>query len=342
MNDTNSNHDDWTVDEGVSEVSDALGDILDDSDASTEEDEAAKADEPDDSDDEGEDSSEPDDSDDEEGESEDSDEDDDDERSDGSQDRVRDSKGRFVSDDYRVTLSDGTETTIGDLKSSGLRMSDYTRKTQALARDREQIQALQQQVSQREQQLDEQLAQVSWVLEQFRPQVPPQGSPAEALDAYHAQKAQWDQLSQGWGQEIGKRQQTVQEQQARQIAEHKQREQAKLMAAVPQLADPAKRQAFAAEAVRIAEDYGIAGNELQSILDHRFFLVLRDAMRYRRAQATRPKTRETIEAKPRMNRGTKRADPKAPQKRARRDRTDRLRREQSVEAGVAALMDMDL
>ena len=41
-----------------------------------------------------------------------------------------------LSDDTLVTLNDGTETTLSELKSGQLRQSDYTKKTQALAEER--------------------------------------------------------------------------------------------------------------------------------------------------------------------------------------------------------------
>lgn len=350
MNDiTNSNQnaggddgDNWTVDEGAARVADALGDFLDDdSDESNDAEDADDADEADDSEGEADDNSEADDPDDEDDESEDPDEDEDDETSEGS-DRVRDSKGRFVSDDYRVTLADGTTTTIGELKASGLRMGDYTRKTQEVAETRRVVAEAEKRVSQQAQQLDEQLAQVSWVLEQFKPKVPPAGSDPDALDAYHQQNAQWDQLTSGWTQELEKRKKVVEEQQAQRVQQHLQAEQAKLVSAIPQLNDPAKRQAFYAEAVKLADEYGIAESELQTVLDHRFYVMMRDLMRARRAQSKVPAAKDAIQKSRKMNRGSKRGKPQAAKQRAARDRTERLRREGTVEAGVAALINMDL
>lgn len=330
VNDTNNPPSGGTGD-AVSSIEDIIGDdYLDDPETDNDEaDDARTAGDADDSDDEGEDNSDPDDSEDDDDEPDDPDSETDDEEGDG----PSSDKGRFVADNAKVRLGDGTVTTIAELKAGALRQGDYTRKTQELAREREQAQAVRQQVSQRAQQLDEQIAQVSWVLEQFQPQVPPRGSDPEALDLYHQQKAQYDQLAQGWSAELEKRQKAAEEHTVRQMQQRTQEEQAKLLQAVPQLADPSKRQAFYAEAVKVAADYGIGENELQSIIDHRFFLALRDLMKFRRAQAQAPKAKEVLRDKPRMNKGRKRSNPKATQRRHMREQLGELRKTGSRELG---------
>jgi len=56
--------------------------------------------------------------------------------------------GRFAPDTAKVTLDDGTVTTIAELKRGTLFQRDYTQKTQALSEDRKTFEAERQQVSQ--------------------------------------------------------------------------------------------------------------------------------------------------------------------------------------------------
>lgn len=307
---------------------------------------ADNADDPDEPEGEGEDNSNPDDPDDDGGNSEDpDDEKDGDEEGEGSE-RVRDSKGRFVSDEYRVKLDDGSTTTIAELKAGALRQGDYTRKTQEVAERSRAVEEREQQYSQREQQLDQQLKQVSWVLEQFQPQLPQASgdmeADAQALALYHQQKAQWDQLNKGWQEELGKRGKSVEEERNRQMAQRVQEAERKVLAAIPQLADPAKMKAFVSEASKVVGDYPLT-DETKSLfnVDPGLVLMLRDAMAHRRMKAREPKVKEALAKTPRMNKGRKRANPNSAQRRARQARTDRLKAEQSVEAGVLAIMDID-
>jgi hypothetical protein len=77
--------------------------------------------------------------------------------------------------------------------------------------------------------------------------------------------------------------------QSQQHGQRLQHEQTRLMAAIPELSDPKKAQAFAGEINASLKDYGFAANEINSVVDHRMILVLRDAMKYRAGEAARAK-----------------------------------------------------
>jgi 5-formaminoimidazole-4-carboxamide-1-beta-D-ribofuranosyl 5'-monophosphate synthetase len=70
------------------------------------------------------------------------------------------------------------------------------------------------------------------------------------------------------------------------------------------------------------------------------FLILRDAMRYRKALAKAPEVNRQVQAKPAMAKGGKRADPNARVSSDQRARSERLRKDGSLENGVARLMDL--
>lgn len=258
------------------------------------------------------------------------------------QGQLRDAQGRFLSDNDRVRLADGTVTTVKDLKEGSLRQSDYTRKTQAIAQERESITAERQKVGQLAQQLDQQLAVATQWLEMTKP-ARPAVSYAEdpmAHGEYQNAMQQWNEARQWIGQHLQTKQQALTAAQTENLQRYKASEAEALRSAIPALRDPAKMSAFKAEAAKIAPDYGIKPEELEGVVDHRQWLVLRDALAYRRLKAKAPAVKQAIEAKPALITGQKRPNPGQAQQRVRRDRTERLKREGTVDAGVAALMDI--
>lgn len=338
---TNNSLDMSGTGDDVSDIMDTLPDDVFDDDPETDTDDntSSDADEADDSDTEGEDSSDPDDVDDEEADAEDSDDDEADEDTAGPG-RLRDEKGRFVSDEQRVQLDDGTTATIAELKAGALRQSDYTRKTQELSEGRTALEGDRQRVSQLEQQLDQQIALVGNVLEAFKPQVPQ--DPTQ-LDAYHAYRQQWEQLNQQLESASKERTEKAEADKQAEAQSVLQRETERLYAAIPTLRDPARRQAFFGDIMSgSSKFYGMSEQDIASISDHRAILVLQDALAFRRLKEKREAAKQTVEKAPRLNKGGKRTGTKTTDRRSRQARTDRLKREGSIAAGVSSLMDLDL
>lgn len=106
---------------------------------------------------------------------------------------LEDKKG--FPDDRKITLADGVETTLGDLRDQGyFRKQDYTRKTEALARDRD---AFAQEKSQFEQAKAGAEAELARLAEQVvqRTQNVAAGAPAASIDEVEAYMAR-DPVSQ--------------------------------------------------------------------------------------------------------------------------------------------------
>lgn len=249
--------------------------------------------------------------------------------------------GRFAPDSAKVNLADGTTTTIAELKRGFLREGDYTQKTQAVAEERKVIEQERQRVGQHTQQLDEQLQFASKWLELTKPQRPEvsYGDDPIAHGEYQDAMQRWNEAAQWIGSQINQAR-TAYQQQAQATAEnYKKAEEEALRKAIPALRDPGRHSAFVSEAKKIASEYGIKAEELDGVYDHRQWLILRDAMAYRRLKARTPKVKQDIESKPRMVQGSRR-DNSQSQTRARRNRTERLRNDGTVEAGMAAIMDI--
>lgn len=260
------------------------------------------------------------------------------------QGQLRDAQGRFLSDNDKVRLADGTTTTVAELKNGYLRQGDYTRKTQATAEESKAIKAERERVGQLAQQLDQQLAVATQWLEMTKP-ARPAVSYAEdpmAHGEYQDAMQRWEEARKWIGGHLQARQAALANAQREQIERYEKNEAEALRNAIPALRDPAKFNAFMQEAAKIAPDYGISADELKGVKDHRQWLVLRDALAYRRLKAKAPEVKQTIESKPALITGKKRPNQLQSQQRVRRDRTERLSREGTAAAAEAVLATMDL
>src|SRR5688572_14668998 len=82
------------------------------------------------------------------------------------------SGGRFVSDDAKVKLDDGTVITVAQLRRNNLFEADYTRKTMAMSEDRKAVESQKAHVQQLEQALLQQRETVAVVANAFMPKPP--------------------------------------------------------------------------------------------------------------------------------------------------------------------------
>lgn len=281
--------------------------------------------------------------------SEDVDQDDADEP-DGSQD-AEIKGGRFAPDSAKVTLEDGSVITVAELKRNNLFQRDYTRKTTELAAEREQITVRASEVDQQAQSLAQQVEYLNWYAEHYLPKAPEpfQGTPDTDPIGYmkHMQAVQeWQQHQQLIAYFNGERENLTQQQQAKAKQEAEQRLQSEfsLLREKDRLfTDPVKTRAFLEEAVsKGAEWWGLTAEEVGALANHKAYLILRDAMRYRKAVARAPEAQKQVQAKPVMAKGGRRFDPKSKVSAEKQARSERLRRDGTFEAGVASLMDLDL
>lgn len=158
-------------------------------------------------------------------------------------------------------------------------------------------------------------------------------------DAYERKAAEWNHMQQFSQAEKQRMQaETAQQQQA-----FLREEQARMIQRIPDFKDPAKLESFKADALKFGtEAYEFSPEEVLSVGDSRYLAVLKDAIAYRKLKAKAPEVRKSVEGKPKMLRGSKRSDPQARSARDAKAKADRLRKTGSFEAGVDALMDLDL
>ena len=261
------------------------------------------------------------------------------------------SGGRFAADNAKVTLEDGTVTTVAELKRNNLFQRDYTKKTTELSAEREQITARKSEVDQVAQQLSQEREFLTWFAETNlpkRPEVPTVSATTDpfAHVVYNEQIARYNQMVEAWqtfqsGKQAEEARKT--EETTRSRSDRLRGEVARLVEALPILKDAAKRQPFLERLTReAAENYGLEANQVLSAEDHRMLVVLADANAYRRLKQKTPQVQKEVAAKPHLVTGGKRAAPQAKVSRDRQARVERLRNSGSREAGIAALMDLDL
>ncbi len=89
-------------------------------------------------------------------------------------------------------------------------------------------------------------------------------------------------------------------------------------------------------------EFGYTPDELQEADDHRQYRVMRELVKYRKAQKLVPKVKQELAAKPKMMAGGKRMDPKGKTSRETEARREQLRKTGSFDAGVELLKGFNL
>lgn len=253
--------------------------------------------------------------------------------------------GRFAPDTAKVTLQDGTVITVADLKRNNLFQADYTRKTTELRAEKDAFQQERAQVGQVAQSLAQQRDFLLQVAQTILPKAPDRAMMADDPIGYMQAKADYDDRMQVLNQLAYQQNAEKSRQSEVGTQEHQQyraAEAQRLFDAVPEFRDRKVYDQFWNDAVDIMSEYGFGPDELSEATDHRMYLVMRDVVKYRKALKQAPKVKQEMQGKPPLIKGGKRMDPKAKISREANARSEQLRKTGSFEAGVAALLDLNL
>lgn len=257
--------------------------------------------------------------------------------------------GKFAADTANVRLKDGTVISVQDLKRGFLSQQSFTRGTQENAKERETLASQRAEVEQYARSLQEQRDLILQVSQQFLPQPPDRSlldrnSPNFDPITYAALKAEYDDrmgvintLQTASKSDLDR----AAKEQATQSETTRKQEVQRLLEAMPDLAKPEVQKKFWAESVETMAEYGFSQDEMNASLDHRVYRIFRDLTAYRKARSRIPAVKEAIQSKPVLT-GKKRMDPKAKSSREHQARSEQLRKTGSFDAGVSALMDLDL
>ena len=251
-------------------------------------------------------------------------------------------QGRFVASNGKVRLPDGTVSTVSELIQGNLRDRDYRQKTMELAEQRRAAEAQSSAFEASEKQLAEQREYVTQLLQSIVPQAPDPSLLQSDPMGYMTQNANHEQWMAHLNHLQQEQQRTEQERQAKSQQEEREtanREWAALLGKVPELADKKRSESFVAEAVEHGASYGFTRKEIGQIgLDHRQALVLRDAIAWRKLQASKASLPKKVEGRPPVTKGGKRLNPSEQRSRRASDAITRLKKSGSVEDAAAAYL----
>lgn len=259
--------------------------------------------------------------------------------------------GRFAPDNAKVTLDDGTVTTIADLKRGTMFQRDYTKKTTELAEQRKTFEARQSEVDQQAQTLRELAEKITTFSQKYLPKPPEPFTGSVETDPIgymrHMQsKADYDAaLAEFNGLQAGT--QVLSEADQRKATEAAQAnlmaEMQALKAKDPLFTNEAKARAFFEEAVtKGAEWWGLTPEEVGNTASHKAILILRDAMLYRKAVAKAKDAQKQVQAKPILPKVERRASSGTRISADKQAQTERLRRSGSLDDAVAILKNLPL
>lgn len=229
-----------------------------------------------------------------------------------------------LKDEAKVTISLGdgkTEvTTLGELKKGYLRTADYTRKTQALAAERTEVQTHRNDVAAEREMLKQSVETVMRFAKELIPQEPTAAQWEELRIAnpaqYAADREAWRSFRERLAQVEGTHRATLEGQKAevaRTLNDTVRVERQKLNEALPEWSDPRVRKADIASIKKAAVALGFSEAEVEATVDHRLMVMALKAAKYDRLMEAKKglqsKRAAAPEAKRSMDAGSPRSMP---------------------------------
>lgn len=210
-------------------------------------------------------------------------------------------------EDDGIELSPGEKVSIEELKKMGLRQADYTRKTQEVAKIRDEVSA-------ERQRYIEKLKAAEQALAELGPPEPDwdtlrKENPAEYAAQREDQRKRQENLEKVRKAREAEEQKDF-EAQREQFSHHVAEERTKLLMEVPEWQDAGKMQEAYQQMSQFVAKYGFSPDVLNEITDHRLVLIIKDAMEGRKIKA---KGQEKLEAPKKAAKVLKPKGKKAPQ-----------------------------
>ncbi|WP_158664950.1 hypothetical protein [Ensifer adhaerens] len=248
-----------------------------------------------------------------------------------------------------ITLQGGEKISLGDLKRNNLYQRDYTRKTEELKQQREQ---LQQEFDKRASDAENDIRhRRDFILDnwkRFIPQEPDRAMMDERSEkfdpiGYLQAKQNYDDTVAEFNAMHSERvneANTAAEKQKADAEEFAREEWGKFLASNKRLQDETKLKAFRDDVKSIGiEHYKLNAEEIKSVTDHRYMQVLADAIAYRKLVAKSQAAKQEITAKPKL-RQQQRMSPQTVQSRDRQGRFENARQSGSLDAVARSIEDL--
>lgn len=246
-----------------------------------------------------------------------------------------------VPDTATVTLEDGTTISIADLKTNHMFQRVFTKKTEELARHKDEWESnFKAKVSEAENEIRQKR---DLILENYHLIVPKEpvydpNDPVGFIEETALYQERMKMLNGLWQQKQQEEHQQTERQQADQ-AEYLATQRQLLVQKLPHLKDEGKREAFRKDISDIgAKVYGVTSEEVSSIADARYMQILHDAIAYQKLKAKASAVPQQVAAKPKLVQQQRMA-PQAIQNRDRQGRFETLRKTGSIDAAARAIED---
>ena len=257
----------------------------------------------------------------------------------GEDDQSEEEKGRFVGQDGRVKLPDGSTTTVAELIRGNLREADYTRKTQETGALHQELQARLADYAQQEQI-------VSLTIDLLAQALPPEPDPAllqpgEGHDpvGYTSQKLLWEHASKQLQslmqakQDMGRQQQAVQ---GALLKRYALEQKDKLLGYHPELRERPKLEAYNNDLLKTLSRYGKGADDLAQVYDADIIRMVEDLGKFHKIMAARKAARRKSQGAPVLAPGP-RQSPQGRKARTRANDWEQLRKTGGKGSGEAAL-----
>ena len=249
-----------------------------------------------------------------------------------------------VGDDYEVTLDGGEKITLGQLKRNNLYQQDYSKKTEALARERDQSHA---EIRQLRETADKEISQQRERLRTIAARYFPQAPTREMLEQdpigyMHAVQDYQERVAemQALDQEDAARTAEVMKKQEEQATAFRTEEWGKFLANNKPLQTKEGLQAFREDVRKYGiESYKLTPEEVQGVVDSRFMQILADAIRYQKAKAKAKTVKEELAPKPKLVQ-QQRMNHQTVQSRDRMGRFETARQNGSIDAVARSIEDL--
>jgi hypothetical protein len=217
-------------------------------------------------------------------------------------------QGRFVANNGKVKLPDGSVSTVAELIQGNLRDRDYRQKTMKLAEDGKSFTAQSAAVKERETQLEQQSKYVADLIRSIVPAEPELGMLETDPIAYWKAKGsrdQWIAHLQYLDGEAAKSAKAKADAASTAEKETAEKEWAALLEKVPSLKDENKVKAFGDDLKKYGAEYGFTPDEIRRAVfsDHRQALVLRKAIAWDRLQASKANVAKKVDGRPPVQKG---------------------------------------
>lgn len=199
----------------------------------------------------------------------------------------------------KVTLSDGTEISLGEIEKGYLRQEDYTRKTMEAAQERERVSAYEASLTERARSLESAQQKLLSLVQNLIPPEPPSSLAHQNPAQYVQAMAMRNQALSEMRAHMEAQQETAQAvsglTEAQQL-QHRQAENDLLVKARPALKDAAAMAKFDSEVSGAAKHFGFPDEMIAQTADHRVRQMAYYAAIGLRAEANRKAASRRVEA----------------------------------------------